>query len=193
MRYFFKFIRRLLLLKRNWSTKLRLAYYRSLYGSHFSAGNPFTAGRYFNIFYDASNAEVHMGNGVHFRDYCRIRCGTNGKLHIGDRVFFNNNCSLNCFNEIQIGNDCQFGENVQLYDMNHQYKDADKPISEQGYSTGNITIGNNCWIGSNVTILKNVTIGNHVVVGANCVVHKDIPDGCIAFSGTGMQIKKINP
>ena len=40
-----------------------------------------------------------------------------------------------------------------------------------------IRIGNNVWIGCNVTVIGGVTIGNDVVIGAGSVVLHDIPDG----------------
>lgn len=43
-----------------------------------------------------------------------------------------------------------------------------------------ITIGDNCWIGADVTILSGVTIGSNTVIGAKSVVTKDIPDHVIA-------------
>ena len=42
-----------------------------------------------------------------------------------------------------------------------------------------IRIGNDVWIGGNVTILPGVTIGNNVVVAAGAVVTKDIPDNTL--------------
>ena len=38
-----------------------------------------------------------------------------------------------------------------------------------------VTIGNDVWIGGNVTILPGVTIGNNVIVAAGAVVTKDVP------------------
>ena len=37
------------------------------------------------------------------------------------------------------------------------------------------TIGNNCFIGMNVKVLKGVTIGDNSIVGVNSVVTKDLP------------------
>lgn len=42
-----------------------------------------------------------------------------------------------------------------------------------------VIIGNDVWIGGNVTILLGVTIGNNVVVAAGAVVTKDVPDNCL--------------
>ena len=42
-----------------------------------------------------------------------------------------------------------------------------------------ISIGNDVWIGGNVTILPGVSIGSNVVVAAGSVVTKDIPDNSL--------------
>jgi virginiamycin A acetyltransferase len=44
------------------------------------------------------------------------------------------------------------------------------------YSNGNVTIGNDVWIGHSVKIMSGVTIGDGAVIAANSVVTKDIPD-----------------
>ena len=42
-----------------------------------------------------------------------------------------------------------------------------------------ITIGDNCYIGTGATILGPVTIGNNVTIGAGAVVTKDVSDNVI--------------
>ena len=54
-----------------------------------------------------------------------------------------------------------------------------------------IRIGNNVWIGCNVTIIGGVTIGNDVVIGAGSVVTHDIPDGTLAAGNPCRVIRKI--
>ncbi|WP_436855132.1 acyltransferase [Staphylococcus caeli] len=56
------------------------------------------------------------------------------------------------------------------------------------FTTGPVKIGDNTLIGANVTILPGVTIGNHVKIGAGSVVSKDIPDYALAY-GNPIQIK----
>jgi acetyltransferase-like isoleucine patch superfamily enzyme len=113
------------------------------------------------------------------------------KIVIGRNTVFNSNCSINCLENIEIGDNCLFGENVKMYDHNHQYKDLNKFINDQGYTTGRIKIGNNCWIGSNAIILKGVSIGNNSIIGVNCIIHKDVPDNSIVISDTSRQIVKV--
>ena len=44
---------------------------------------------------------------------------------------------------------------------------------------GNVTIGDNVFIGAESVVLPGVTIGNNVIVGANSTVTHDIPDGVV--------------
>ena len=52
-----------------------------------------------------------------------------------------------------------------------------------------ITIGNDVFIGANVTVLDGITIGNGAIIGAGAVVTKDIPDYAIAVGCPIMIIK----
>lgn len=54
-----------------------------------------------------------------------------------------------------------------------------------------ITIGNNCYISTGVTILGPVTIGDNVTIAAGAVVTKDVPDNCIVAGVPAAIIKKI--
>lgn len=47
------------------------------------------------------------------------------------------------------------------------------------YNCAPISIGNNVFIGCNVTILPNVKIGNNVIIAAGSVVNKDILDNSV--------------
>ena len=52
-----------------------------------------------------------------------------------------------------------------------------------------IKIGNDVWIGKNVSIVRSVTIGNGAIIAANSVVTKDVPDYAIV-AGNPARIKK---
>jgi len=47
---------------------------------------------------------------------------------------------------------------------------------------GPIIIGNNCFLGNNVTVLPNIRIGSNTIIGTGSVVTKDIPDNSV-FAG----------
>ena len=50
-----------------------------------------------------------------------------------------------------------------------------KNQSKELESKGMITIGNDVWIGGNVTIMRRVTIGDGAIIAAGAVVVKDVP------------------
>ncbi len=54
-----------------------------------------------------------------------------------------------------------------------------------------VKIGNNVWLGSEVTILKGVTIGDNAVIGAKSLVTKNIPANCIAAGVPAKVIRMI--
>ncbi|WP_370899354.1 acyltransferase [Chryseobacterium gossypii] len=123
---------------------------------------------------------IAIGENVLMRAYCNILVFPGAKLRIGKGVFFNNYCSVNCLDEIEIGDDTIFGEGVRLYDHNHLIvKGATYHVEKEKYTTKPIKIGKNCWIGSNVVILKGVTIGDNSIIGAGCVIHKSVPENTI--------------
>jgi virginiamycin A acetyltransferase len=50
---------------------------------------------------------------------------------------------------------------------------------------GNITVGNDVWIGYEALIMAGVTIGDGAVIGARAVVTRDVPPYTIVGGGTG--------
>jgi acetyltransferase-like isoleucine patch superfamily enzyme len=187
-----KILRRLSFAANKFINKMKIFYFLNSYRQRLFVAANLRIGKSFALFFDISHSEIILGTDVIFRDICNVRSEQDSKIIIGDRVFFNNGCSINCFQEIIIGNDCLFGEGVKFYDHNHKYKSKSKKISEQGYTTGSIKIGNNCWFGSNVIILKNVTVGDNVVVGANCIIHKSIPADMIVTNKQNISVNSID-
>lgn len=133
---------------------------------------------------------LDIGEHLSFRNRFSININQGGRLKIGKQVFFNNDCSINCKNEIIIGDDCIFGENVKIYDHNHIFANYTQPIYKQGYKTEPIVIGRNCWIGSNVVILPGTTIGANSIIGAGCVISGKVPEGMIVTSNRELQFKR---
>lgn len=54
------------------------------------------------------------------------------------------------------------------------------------------TVGDNVYLGANVTVIGPVKIGNNVTVGAGSVVIKDLPDNCIAAGNPAKIIRFKN-
>ena len=66
---------------------------------------------------------------------------------------------------------------MKIFDNNHKFS-KEEGVSSQ-LSVGSISIGNHCWIASDVIILKDTHIGDNCVIGAGCIVQGDIPDGTL--------------
>jgi len=150
----------------------------------------FVIGNYFNINIEPANVSINIGSNVIFREFCSLVVNGNGNLTINANVFFNNYCSINCLGDITIGTNTLFGEGVKIYDHNHKYETTPEiKVHAHQFTVSPVTIGKNCWIGSNVVILKGVDIGDNVIIGANCLVHKSIPANSIvkASSSTNIQ------
>lgn len=58
-------------------------------------------------------------------------------------------------------------------------------------TTAPITLGDNVWLGGDVTILPGVTIGSNTVIGAGSVVTKDIPSGVVAVGNPCKELRPI--
>lgn len=134
---------------------------------------------------------IQFGKSVSWRKGFSVLIENGAFVSIGNNCFFNNYCSLASNLLIEIGSGCLFGENVKIYDHNHRFN-KDIPIKIQGFSNGEVHIGNNCWVGSNVTILKGTTIGDHCVIGAGCVIDGEIPPYSIVKSKRQYEIDVIN-
>ena len=142
------------------------------------------------LFYNLFCANIKIGHKTSWRKGFTITSEKGGTIEIGSNCFFNNNCTLASLKKIKIGDNCLFGENVKIYDHNHIFKEK-KLIKKQGFSVKEVTIGNNCWICSNVVILKGVTIGDHCIVGAGVILWKDVPSNTIVKNHNSLIFEKI--
>lgn len=161
--------------------KYRSRYYASIYPGQVFLNHPITFGANSSVSIPANNknAKLFIGASTMFRKNCSLILDESGSLTIGEGNFFNNGCSISCLGIIEIGDNTLFGEGVKLYDHNHVFNKAGFIIRNQGYTIGQIRIGNNCWIGSNCIILNNVTIGDNVVIGAGCLITASIPSNTV--------------
>jgi acetyltransferase-like isoleucine patch superfamily enzyme len=116
-------------------------------------------------------ANVHIGQ-IEASQGSRLVAEAGSKLTIGHGVFFNRNCTIVCKSSVTIGENTLFGEGVKVFDHDHVHRPA---LEKVQFVSKPIQIGNGCWIGSNVVILKGVSIGDNVTVGANLVIREDIP------------------
>lgn len=107
--------------------------------------------------------------------------------YFSEDVFINHGCYFMDGGSITIGKNTFVGPFCGFYTSNHplNYADRNKGL-EQALP---IHIGDNCWIGANVTVLPGVTVGNGCVIAAGSVVTNDLADNAIA-AGVPAVVKK---
>lgn len=146
---------------------------------------------------------IHLGDGVHIFRGVRIDArGNNNVVYLAPHVALEHGVSIGAMSEtnlkidertfigpytlisgpgsISIGKDCLIAGHSGIFANNHTFSDSKRLIREQGLSCKGIDIGDNCWIGHNVTILDGVKIGCDCIIGAGAVVTKDLPPGSVA-------------
>lgn len=112
-------------------------------------------------------------------------------LHLADDVYIGPGCLLDLEGCLTIGPKTTLSPGVTI--LTH----AD-PGSSHGSELATlypahiqgVTIGSNCWLGANVTVLAGVKIGDFVVVAAGSIVTSDVPSG-VLIAGVPARPKKI--
>ena len=140
-----------------------------------------------NVFQIDDKASLIVGSNVICRNFENFHISS-GKLILHDGVFINNSCSFNCMERIEIGAGTMMGEGVRYYDHDHVYT-AEK-IEKWQWTTASIRVGRDCWIGSNVTILKGVTIGDNTIIGAGCLIRNDVPANSVVYNDGNLCVKR---
>ena len=79
-------------------------------------------------------------------------------VEMGDRVGFNYGCYVNGYGGLRIGDRTIVGPYVMIHTANHEMA-PERPIVDQGWTTREVRVGSDCWIGMGVSILPGVTIG----------------------------------
>lgn len=110
-------------------------------------------------------------------------------IKIGNNCCFSNSISVVCCRSIEIGDHFLCGDRVMIVDSDFHGIAPDRNCQESNYAP--VKIGNNVWLGSEVTVLKGVTIGDNAVIGAKSLVTKDIPPNCVAAGIPAKVIRKI--
>ena len=105
-------------------------------------------------------------------------------IEIGDNCMLREGCHVTAANKITIGKNLLTGTNVLITDNSHGTSSREQletsPLLRQIHSKGEVSIGDNVWLGNNVCVMPSVTIGDGAIIGANSVVTQDIPAYAIA-------------
>ncbi len=116
-------------------------------------------------------------------------CDHGTEIHIGEDVFVNYNCTMLDCGGITIGKHTLIGPNCSLYTPQHPMDFVERREPKE---TGHpIVIGEDTWLGGNVTVCPGVTIGNRCIIAAGSVVTRDVPDDCMAAGNPAVVKKRL--
>ncbi|WP_202849464.1 acyltransferase [Clostridium thermosuccinogenes] len=152
----------------------RALIYKMLYFRNIKGGLYFLGARSRMDVY-CKKSKITINPFVFIRKNVTIRVDFDSELVLGEKVFINDNCNINCVRRISIGSYTKIGQNVCIYDHDHNYR---KETTDR-LLTGEVVIGSNVWIGSNVVILRNTHIGDNAVIAAGSIVKGDVPPNSV--------------
>ncbi len=117
-------------------------------------------------------------------DDCFVEIGKNSSFS-GTEIHLWENKS-----NVIIGDDCIFASSTILYctDFHAIIEFDGKPVNRGR----EIIIGNHCWIGTGVKVLKNVQLAENIIVGAGSVVSKSYRQNNVIIAGNPSRIVKEN-
>ncbi|MBP5589106.1 MAG: acyltransferase [Bacteroidales bacterium] len=154
------------------------------------------------VFFGKTYFKRFPGSIISIGDECEFLSAQNSNL-----IGINHRCRVTTLNEnavVKIGSRCGFsgtiiaasksiilGDNVRC-GANTLITDSDwHPEDPRSGKDKEVIIGNNVWLGVNVTVLKGVTIGDNCVIGAGSVVTKSIAANKMAAGNPCREIKDI--
>ncbi|HAF00048.1 MAG TPA: acetyltransferase [Methylophilaceae bacterium] len=121
--------------------------------------------------------KIIIGAGCMIDSFVKIKpAGGMGNITIGDNTYINSGCVLYTGNGISIGNNVAIAANCTLAPVNHEHKNKDLLIREQGFkmSKGGIIIEDDVWIGANCVILDGAILRKGCVIGAGSIIRGEI-------------------
>lgn len=151
------------------------------------------------IYDEIKNIKIEPGVTIGSFSVICVQNGTSetsklGVLNIEARVAIGSQANIRATNgTICIKKNSILAQQVSLIGCNHKIS-LDKPYRDLPWdeSKTGITIQENVWIGSNVTVLPGCVIGENSVVGAGSVVTKSIPNNEIWAGVPARKIRAIN-
>ncbi|MBB1372608.1 acyltransferase [Pseudoalteromonas sp. SR45-4] len=137
---------------------------------------------------------IEFGDRVSIGDFSRVIVSTSFN-NIGAGINIGNDVAIGEFSYIggaggvSIGSSCIIGQYFSVHSENHIFSNLHIEIREQGVTRRGILIGENCWVGSKVTVLDGSKVGNGCVIAAGAVVSGVFPDN-VVIGGVPAKILK---
>ncbi len=146
--------------------------------------------------------QISVGNGFTTGRYCRIETYStvpNKKvLIIGNNCQINDSVHIVAMEQVLLGDNVLIASKVFITDLNHgqysgdilEHSSPNSIVSSRPLNSSPVIIGDNCWLGENVTILPGVKLGNNCIVGANSLVNKCFDENSIIGGNPARLLKR---
>ena len=128
-------------------------------------------------------SRIVIEDGVVIDAFVKIKpAGGSGDVVIGRNSVINSGCVIYSGNGVRIGANVAVAANCTFASANHEFRDPDRLIVEQGFapSRGGIVVEDDVWIGANVVLLDGSVVRCGAVIGAGAVVRSEVPAYSIA-------------
>ncbi len=136
---------------------------------------------------------ISLGEGVMLdRRVVLLATDDAARIVVGPRSYLNRDVFIDASASVEIGADVMIGPGCYLTDHDHVFNATDAPGSLPLVSEAT-RVGDRCWLGARVTVLKGVVIGDGTVIGAGSVVVKSLPAGVVAVGNPARIVKSIAP
>ena len=136
-----------------------------------------------------ANDGITIGNGVFIGRQTSLNT-KDGDIQLEDGVNIGAFCTVFSASQVRCGKNTLIAAYSYLVGGGHDMPDTETAVITQDRPSLGITIGDNGWIGTGVSILDGVTIGHDVVIGANSVVTTNIEDFAVA-AGSPAVIRRV--
>lgn len=112
-----------------------------------------------------------------------------GDVKVGNDTWVGPYTILDGSGGLSIGSSCSISAGVHIY--SHSTVLWAVSAGKESYEYGQVSIGNNCFIGPQSMIQMGVSIGKHCIVAANSFVNKDVPDYTVVGGSPAKEIGQI--
>jgi acetyltransferase-like isoleucine patch superfamily enzyme len=128
----------------------------------------------------APGAHLILDDGALIGDGCRFHLGAGATVGVGEGARLGERCVIAAHERVEIGAGARLEDEVVLIDFDHDVRDVERPVRQQGIVTAPVVIGERAAIGAAAGVLRGVTVGAGARVGVRAVVTHDVPAGALA-------------
>lgn len=150
------------------------------------------------------NGKLEVGNHSKL-SLKRIWIRFGGVVNIGCYTNINADSEIRCDESVTIGCYNQISYGVRIWDTNTHCilsKEERRKTTEEYYpyfgyekskpKTTPVQIGDDCWIGEKVSILKGTMLGDEIIVGYNCLLSgQEIPNKSVVVTKSVLDVRRI--